>query len=143
MPWKVVAVSEQTRPWNSQKGGPMVSYKVHLQDTAGVVTQNVELAQKQSSAPPAVGQVLEGNVDQGDYGPKFRKAFQQGGGGRGMSPEDRASIVRQHSQDMSLRALELAYALGVIEKPATAREFLELVEKTTDWFVKDARKVVS
>jgi hypothetical protein len=132
------------KPWAGQHG-PMMSYYLTLVDGEGQETANVDLAQKPTSPAPQPGQTLEGNIDQGSYGPKFKKAFTQsfGGGGRGKSPEEQASIVRQHSQEMALRALEIAATFGVVDPPQSTRDFFVLVEKTTEWFVKDARKVVA
>jgi hypothetical protein len=130
----------KTREWASQQGGPMVSYYLGLTDSQGTNYLDIELAQKASSPAPQVGQVIEGNLDQGPYGTKLKKAFQGPGGGGGRSPEDRKSIVRQHSQDMALRTVELGATFGIIKAPEDSKAFLALIEWLTDHFVKDAGK---
>lgn len=141
MAYTVIAVSNETRPWTSQKGGPMVSYRVHLKDTAGQVSENVELSQKTATPAPQPGQLLEGNIDNGEYGLKFKKAFQQQNGPRGRSPQESAAITRQHSQDMALRAIDLGVSLGVVKKPEDGKALLDLVAGTADWFDKDVQRV--
>jgi len=143
MQYTIVKVHEQTRPWVSEKAGPMMSYRIDVRDSGGIVSERVELAQKTTTAPPVEGSALEGDIDlSGSYGPKMKKAYAAGpGGGRVMSPEDRASIVRQHSQEMAMNLINLAATWGLVDKPADTAALFQLVEGTTEWFVKDARKV--
>ena len=87
-----------SRDWDS-KYGPMKSYKVNLKGPDGNVTNDVEVSQKSTTAAPTQGQVLEGAIEAGNYGPKFKKAQKpMGGGGGGPRPRDpgeRRSIERQ------------------------------------------------
>jgi hypothetical protein len=82
------------KPWAGQHG-PMMSYYLTLVDGEGQETANVDLAQKPTSPAPQPGQTLEGNIDQGSYGPKFKKAFTQSFGGGGGYGQD-AGGAGQH-----------------------------------------------
>lgn len=78
---------------------------------------------------------LEGEIENGEYGPKFVKAGGRGSGGGGgfkKSPEQEKRIVRQHSAEMALmREANLIAAGG---KPLTGDELHSLI----NWFVSDA-----
>lgn len=118
--FKVTHVQEQTRPWESTKGGPMVSYRITLRDANGDEHPNVEWARKASSAPPKVDEVLDGTLDTtGQYGPKFKStpsaSFGGGGGSRGKDPKERAEIRRQNAQAQALRYMEIKVGLGLIK----------------------------
>jgi hypothetical protein len=80
---------------------------------------------------PQAGARLEGDVELTQYGTKFKKAKGAGfAGGGGRSPEDRKSIVRQHSQEMALRYCTLKGA-----KPDMGE-----LRKVIDWFQRDAEE---
>jgi hypothetical protein len=51
--------------------------------------------------PKKPGDTIEG-IEDGEYGPKVKKARKQGGGGFQKSPAQEKRIVRQHSQEMAL-----------------------------------------
>lgn len=75
MQYTIKAVSSQTRSYET-KFGPMISYKVLFE---GEETP-VEVSQKATTAAPKVGDVVEGTIDtSGQYGPKFKKEYSQGG----------------------------------------------------------------
>jgi hypothetical protein len=118
--FEITGVSDRVRDWTSQKGGPMKSYRVNLKAADGAATTNVELSQKADTPPPAVGGSVDGTIDtSGEYGPKFKKEFQQGGrggGGRPRDPAETAAIQRQHSQHMALLYVQAKAAAG--ELPA-------------------------
>jgi hypothetical protein len=141
MAYTITAVSDQVRQWNSTKGGPMNSYRVHLKAPDGEVVQNVELSQKNTSPIPTVGQQLEGNVDQGQYGLKFRKAFggPAGGGGgggyKGKTPSEQASIAASVALDKALIAVEQAATLGVV-KVGSAEEHAAAIDRYFAHFFK-------
>lgn len=90
----ITSVNPQTRQYDT-KFGPMVSYQLMLTNPDGTpVPQAVEVSQKTTTPAPAVGGTLEGMIDMsGQYGPKFKKDFQGGGGNFGGSP----SSVRSDS----------------------------------------------
>lgn len=122
--YKIGNVRENPREWQSQAGGPMLGYRMDMQDQAtGEVTQNVEWSRKPTSAPPAAGQTVEGTIDTAaKYGPKFKQMQQQGGrgGGGGYRPRDPAenrSIAMQHAQKCAVTVLEVAAAHGDYHPP--------------------------
>jgi len=79
MQYTIKAVNPQTRSYET-KFGPMVSYKVLFEG----IDQAVEISQKSTSKAPEVGDVVEGTIDMsGQYGPKFKKEYNQGGFGGG------------------------------------------------------------
>lgn len=99
MPTYTVKAINRQKPWKSKRGDDMVSYYLILANERGD-EKEVELSQKVSTAAPTPGQKLEGTVEQGNYGPRFKKEYSGGGGGYGgggrkSSPEDRRSIERQ------------------------------------------------
>lgn len=123
--------------WQSQKGGPMLSYKLKLQGRDEIV----ELSQKKDTAPPAVGQGIEGEITPSgnQYPDKLKKAYGGGGfSGGGMSPEREKRIVRQHSQSMSIETLKLAVDCGVNLQVATVGDIVVKVKQLADAFDKDA-----
>lgn len=73
MKYSITSVSTAVRDYET-KFGAMKSYKIMLD--GGEV---VELSQKASTPAPTVGQELEGHIEEGQYGKKFKKEFQQGG----------------------------------------------------------------
>ena len=97
MPTYTVKAINRQKNW-SGKFGDMVSYYCLLENGEGNQAE-VELAQKVSTAAPQVGQSLEGTVENGEYGKKFKKAQPAGGGFRGGprpdDPATRDSIERQ------------------------------------------------
>jgi hypothetical protein len=142
----IVAVSDRTRTWGDPPNGPFVSYRVDLKGTDGQTVAGAEWSRKQSSPAPTVGETVSGTLDmEAKFGPKFKQqAAFQGRGGGGPRPEDpkrAATILRQHSQEMSLRYI-MAYLAG-------GGDFAKLVEadgklmttvlKLADVFDKDAK----
>ena len=115
----------------------MVTYKIVLEGHGPA-----ELNQKPETPAPQVGQSIFAELQPNSnpsFPPKVKKVQQGGfGGGRGRSPEETKSIVRQHSQEMALRALTLAHAMGISLKVNDDDSFFVQVEKVTDWFEKDA-----
>jgi hypothetical protein len=105
----------------------------------GTQFESAYLAQKPDRDPPQAGSVLEGyDLSKSDKGYRLKRTPQQQGGG-GFSggkrdPAERASIVRQHSQEMALRYVEIKAALGTVEKDFKPDDLKPIV----DWFVQDA-----
>ncbi len=139
MPFTITAVSPNPRQWNSTKGGPMLSYRIDLDGPDGPVA-GVEWARKATSVAPTVGQQLDGTIDtSGSYGPKFKQAPAGGFGGGGPRVEDpkrAATILRQHSQDMSLRYAAIRQAQGKLPDTFSPADLFKLA----DLFDEDARK---
>ena len=98
----ITDVSPNVRDWNSQQGGPMKEYRVHLAE-GDQRHMNVEWSRKATSPAPTEGQQVEGTLeDRGQHGLKLKVAPSFGGGGfaRPEDPKRAARILRQHSQDM-------------------------------------------
>lgn len=126
----VTALHGQGKPWSTKDGkGPFIPHRFEVQGTAGIC----EWSRKEGSPGPTVGEVLEGELTQTQYGWKFKKA-QSNGGGFGKSPEQQRSIVRQHSQEMALRWM----AIQVGREKVPASFGYEELKPIIDWFVKDA-----
>lgn len=128
---------ERTRQWvNKKSSTPMVSYYCTLRDQQGIVTRSVDVAQKASSPAIAAGQQLEGDINMGEYGPRFKKAWTGGGGGgaRGKSPAEQAGISASVALDKALIAIEQAGAFGAVPKPSTPEEHVALVQRYANGF---------
>lgn len=96
MQYTITAVSPQTRDYTT-KFGDMRSYRVRFEGTP----EPVEISQKVSTAPPQVGQTLEGTIDMsGQYGPKFKKEYNQGGftGGTPSGSQSPTAVTPSSSQ---------------------------------------------
>lgn len=135
--YTVTAVSDQTRPWSSNKGGAMISYRVHLKDSAGVATQNVEWAKKATSDPPKIGDTVDGNIDNTEYGLKLKVAYQGGpggggGGGRPKDPAERAAIAASVALREGREAVEQAATFG-LAKPASMEEHAALLKRYAEF----------
>lgn len=142
--YKITAV-ERSQQWTGQFG-PMVSYYLTLDDGHGGTTSNIQLRQKPETPPPFPNQTLTGQIAADNQGnPLFRKeqpahlTLLPGGGG--MPPERQRAIQRQHSQDMALRCVDLAYRLGVMATPADTADLFTKIAAAADWFDKDVNKV--
>lgn len=87
MQYTIRAVNPQVRSYET-KFGQMVSYKVLFEGD----TTPVEISQKATTPAPKEGDVVDGTIDtSGQYGPKFKKEFNQGGFGGGFSGSASAS----------------------------------------------------
>lgn len=108
----ISAVSPEVRDVSLDKGD-FRSYKMHLRDEQGQLHQSVEWFRKASSPAPQQGETIEGALEEGKFGQKFKQAPKQGGfGGRGRDPQERAEIRRQHAQTTALRYMELLEGRG-------------------------------
>ena len=137
----VTAVDTKVRDWQSEHG-TMRAYKIKLKDAAGT-EQVAEWSRKLSSPAPEAGQTVEGEIVQGQYGARFKKT--QSAGGLGPRPEDpkrAARILRQHSQDMAMRVISIAYTTAQLEA-MEPRDLFDLIKKTADWFDKDAEEAAA
>lgn len=127
--YTITDVDPRTNEWTAPDGGTVTYFRVNL-DSYGdrEVSVGRNLAK---TAAPQVGDSLYGVVEETDRGLKF-KSVKQGGFGGGRSPEDRRSIVRQHSQEMVLRREANLIASG--KGGLTGEQLAQLI----DWFEKDA-----
>jgi hypothetical protein len=123
----------------STQHGEFVSYRIELEGPG-----EAELVQKPTTPVPEVGQSVFGELVPGKEGfpPKLKKA-QQAKGSWSPSKRDPAevkAIQRQHSQEMALRAVNIALAHGVIPAADLAddsRQFFQIVKDAADYFDKD------
>jgi hypothetical protein len=111
--YTITAVSDTVRDWSTKAGVPWKSYRVTLRNEAGAEKTNVEDSRAATDAPPKVGEVVEGTVENREqFGPKLnrpRKGFGGGGGGwKPKPPEERRSIAMQHAQKCAASVLAVA-----------------------------------
>ena len=106
MPEYVVEfVQGEPRDWQSEKGGPMLSYKLKLRGRDEVV----ELSQKKDTPPPAAGQQIDGEIvpSGNQYPDKLKKTYSGGNFGGGQNGKDWEASGRAqgraHAQEMALR----------------------------------------
>lgn len=129
--YTVTAFHGRGNPFGEDKEwGPLIPRRMELEGVEGVVAWN----RKPADADPKVGETLEGELEQTQYGFKFKKSRQGGGFGGGKSPEQQKSIVRQHSQEMALRYMAIQVARGVVPEGFDYSNLTPII----DWFVKDA-----
>lgn len=85
----------------------------------GRVPLLVEWYTNATTPVPAAGDKLDGDLENGDYGWKFKKSGEgrggPGGGGRPRDPKDDQRIVRQHTQKCAVELLNTAHELGLLK----------------------------
>lgn len=130
-------VSAQHKKDLPPKEGMAAKQVVVLRLTDGTTEHEAEwLTVTTTDVDALPGTRIAGKLEPSQYGMKFRKDSQSfgGGGQRGRSPEDTASIVRQHSQHMAVLLLQAKATAGVLTeedlKPPKIRSL-------TDWFDDD------
>lgn len=113
MPTLKVTTVKEPRQWSGQNGSTFYDYQVigDLDGQADMVTVTV----KDQANAPKPGDTLEGTVEDGKYGKKFKKA-QQGGwggghGGGGRTPEERESIEWQSARRDAIEFMRLKASL--------------------------------
>jgi len=72
--------------------GPMIDYMLVFESG-----EAAQLSQKATTPAPKVGDVLEGTIEQSNFGPKFKKAKPAFGGNGKQDPETSKQIIRQNS----------------------------------------------
>jgi|SRR6185437_8704978 len=112
MPTFTVRGVEKRKQFTTKHGSTLQSYALTLEDSDKQLVQ-VELNQKLETAEPAIGAQIEGTVEDGQYGKKFKKALAGApGGGKGMSPQTEAQIRHMHAQKCALQYAILRQAQG-------------------------------
>jgi hypothetical protein len=89
-----------------------------------------------TTAIPAPGSKLEGELESGQYGMSFKKAQNNGGfgGGRGgRSPEERRSIARQHAQKVAMQYAEIKGEKGDLPEKYKVSDLKPII----DWLFND------
>jgi hypothetical protein len=125
------------KEWEGQHG-PMVDYKLMLVGES----EEVQLTQKPSTAPPAPGLTLNGEVVQQNGFRKFKKEQQQAGGrgGGGRSPAEQAAILRQGAQTRAINYVLMLNQLGAI--PSVENGYWPLVQRIADSMCEDVAAYV-
>jgi hypothetical protein len=113
----VLAVDGKVRDWQSEHG-TMRAYKINLRGQDGT-EHTAEWSRKLSSAAPEVGQTLEGEIVQGQYGARFKKTQAGGGGSREYKadPAKQRAIAMEAAQKVAVDILRLAMDQGVWKAP--------------------------
>lgn len=128
------AVKKKDVPAKEEGRQPMQVIGLLLTDGDGKA-QEAEWFTRATTQVPAEGQQLEGTLEPGPYGLKFKKApVATGFGGRARDPRETAAIQRQHSQEMALRALTVRVAQG---EQFDRDSFWEALRAAIDWFEQD------
>ena len=116
MNYKIEAVSDEVRKYES-KYGPMISYRVKFSGNE----QAIEIARKETSPAPKVGDELEGTIDMSSqYGPKFKQEYspKQGpsGGYGGSKPSgDQFTMYLSYAKDLVVAQIEAGTKIPLSE----------------------------
>ena len=105
---------EKRKQFTTKYGSTLQSYALTLEDSDKQFVQ-VELNQKVETAEPAIGTQIEGTIEDGQYGKKFKKMLQSGApgpGGKSMSPQTEMQIRHMHAQKCALQYAILRQAQG-------------------------------
>lgn len=113
-----------------EKGGPATVYRLTFEEDP----RRPEFYATAKTPVPKPGDKVEGEIEESNFGPKFKRAGARGssGGGFKRSPAENRKIVRQHSQEMALRREANLIASG---NPALKGEQLRAL---IDWYENDA-----
>ena len=140
-----VVAAHKTKDVEGQYG-PMKDLALTLRDGQDIEHQ-ASWFTKQTTPVPEIGSTIEGELEPGRFGLKFKKAggFAGGGGGFARAPQDdhpvrRAGIVRQHSEDMALKTIELGLTLGIVKAPENTEQLRVLIRKWAAWYDEDVRE---
>lgn len=134
-----------TRPWSSQKGGPMVDYDLTVSDSAGQDHPSVVLTQKATTTAPTVGLVIDADViteeipKKDGSGTWTKKKLKKtppangfgggGGGGNRNDPSVQRSIAMQSSQKVAAEYARLANERGTLPDDFNFDAFLKLAHR--------------
>ncbi len=103
--------------------GPMQSIALELVGPDGV-TVEAEWFTKRQTGVPSPSSSLEGDVTEGPYGMKFKKAasvgYSGGGGPRPEDPKKSAAIQRMASQKAAIQVVEIATKMGFADPSVSA-----------------------
>lgn len=136
-----VKSATKTKDVTLEGKGAFQSVALILADPTGERIE-AEWFTKSTTVLPVPGAQLDGTVEDGPYGKKFKKAFAPAGGGgfgRPRDPKDTAAIVRQHSQHMALLYAQAKAQAGGLPVDFT----VEQLRKIIDWFDDDVRAGVT
>lgn len=155
----IVIRADHKEDWSGQYG-PMKTYSLELEEApqGSGISHQVEINQKPTTAPPAPGETLSGDIQPNknpDFPPRFKKAqkvdgFQLSGerpkGGGGFKPRDPAEIAgARHAHSL----LVAAHSFTPLPHDADGRKVqeridnLEAMASTLDEKTKAASDAVS
>lgn len=137
VPYQVAKVEKKKE--GEKDGRAYTIWKLGLIAPSGEKTW-AELYCGPGSNPPAQGtseRLILTEPDNPKWNPSAKRPRRGGaGGGRGMSPEERARIERMHAQEMAVR---LMAAFEPVTEGRTAKAYLEVVKELSDWFQRDTK----
>lgn len=88
---------------------------------------------------PMPGSKLDGDLEPGQYGMRFKKSRPNNGfGGGRRDPATEKRIVHQHSQDMAIETLKLAHQMGVAPEVENVKALVDAVEAVADVYDRKA-----
>jgi hypothetical protein len=137
--FEILSVGDTPRRWNSKTGKPWISYPVEFKGEQG--QGKAELSRPEGKPAPTVGEKVEADLDNSNpsFPAKLVEVFKGGGGGKsfgksfGKSPQERKSIVRQHSQEMALMHCSLLQKQGKLAE----NYGVDALKAIVDWFTAD------
>lgn len=153
MTYTVLSVAPNPRSYDAN--GPKLAYKVRFTEQAQ--DSDVEWSQKAETAPPTIGQQVDGTIDwNARFGPKFIREYQNKGGFGGSSsstggstwkprdPSETAAIQRQHCQKVAVQVAAAAgwFGNGFDPGDTAGQAKLGLVSRLATWFQRDIAKGV-
>lgn len=130
MPTFEVVSAEKKKSFTGKSGGEFDVWNIQLRNGEGVIT--AELVQRAGSAAPSGS--VEGTVEPGEYGTKFKKAQAAGGGSafRGKTPKEGAEIVRMNAHRHALSYLAYKHAATGENTVNSWSEYVKLVNAFYD-----------
>lgn len=124
MQYTITAVSKNVRGFDGRHGA-MSSYKVKLKD----VPNPVEISQKAETAPPKVGDSLEGTIDMSSsYGPQFKKDYTKKPGG-GRRDEDAIKAQWAIGAAINFMSAGVVESLKLEEVEPLANDFYAMIDR--------------
>lgn len=105
---------EKRKQFTTKHGSTLQSYGLTIEDSEKQIV-HVELNQKPETAEPTIGATIEGTVENGQYGQKFKKDQANSaavGGKAPMDPKREARICHMHAQKCALSYAHLRQAQG-------------------------------
>lgn len=114
--YTIRGVSRNIREYSS-KFGDMKSYKVALDGPDVAPDEPIEISRKASSPAPQAGDSLEGHIEDGQYGKKFKQDYNSGGfsGGTkasgGSKVGDPFAMYLSYAKDIAVAMLDKDHKL--------------------------------
>lgn len=99
------------------KYGKLYKYTIQLEGESDAV----ELSQKPDSPEPKTGDVLEGTIEDTQYGKKFKKALAPFGGSQKSDPATQKAIIRQNALT---NAVNYVTAKAQLMKPEEGMKYM-------------------